>query len=250
MPFSQPVYSLLLQTLKALELPEELSARYSAFYEAMLEANRSMNLTRITDADEFCHKHILDTLTLAPWMPASPAQILDLGTGGGVPGVPLWLSYPEHSYTLLDSVAKKLKAVLQICRHCQPTAPEALHRLPETLHMRAEDAGRDKQHREHYDLVVSRAVAALPVLLEYALPLVRRGGRFIAMKGPNYTQETQGLNEIAGILGGRLAEAQEIALANGEQRVLLIFEKRSLTPKTLPRGAGDAKRDPLSNFVN
>jgi len=215
----------------------------------MMEANQRMNLTRITEADDFFVKHLWDSFTLLPYLPVAPAQIVDVGTGGGVPGVPLWLLRPDLTYLLVDSVAKKLRAIEAICLSLQQAFPQALQHLPQTLHLRAETAGQDKAHREVYDFVVSRAVAPLPVLLELCLPLLRRGGRFVAMKGPHYEHETIGLNQIAGLLGGRLAEIVQPVLPGDQQRSLLIFEKRSLTPKTLPRSAGVPQKNPLTEYL-
>ncbi|MGV3524524.1 MAG: 16S rRNA (guanine(527)-N(7))-methyltransferase RsmG [Candidatus Sericytochromatia bacterium] len=228
--------------------PETLLPRYQAFYTGLLAANQTMNLTRITDADEFWLKHIWDTLTLIPHLQPETRRVLDLGTGGGIPGVPLWLTRPELEVSLLDSVGKKLRAVHGICEQVATQEPALTH-LPQTLHMRAEDAGRDKAHRETYDLVISRAVASLPVLVELCLPLVRRGGLFIAMKGPQYHSEMEDIEPVVGLLGGRLAAVAEPTLPGDQQRVLLVFEKRSHTPRTLPREAGVPQKKPLTTFV-
>lgn len=245
MDCSSPVLTALSERLPAWGLTSECLPRFSAFYDGLMQANQTMNLTRITDQEDFWSKHIWDTLTLLPWLPPESQKLLDLGTGGGIPGIPLWLARPELKVTLLDSVGKKLRALEQITQQLLAQFPE-LKQRPLTLHQRAETAGRDKAHREQYELVVSRAVASLPVLLEYALPLVKRGGRFIAMKGPQYASEIDNLNQIAGLLGGRLAETELIELPGEQQRVLLVFEKRSLTPKTLPREAGQPQKQPLS----
>lgn len=223
--------------------------RAEAFYACMLEANQYLNLTRITAADDFFLKHIWDSSTLLPFLPAAPAEVLDVGTGGGVPGLPLWLFRPDLRYTLMDSVAKKLRAVDTMAQQLQARFETALPQLPETLHMRAEAAGQDKRYREHFDCVLTRAVGPLPVLLEICLPLVKRGGRLIVMKGPQYEAETFGMNQIAGLLGGRLGSIERPELPGEQQRVLLIFEKRSLTPKTLPRGAGQPQKQPLSQLI-
>ena len=249
MDLSLPVSTAFSEFRQSLGLDADLDLRLQAFYEALLAANQTMNLTRITEADDFWIKHLWDTLTLMPYLPKNPPRLLDLGTGGGIPGIPLWLANPDWELTLLDSVGKKLNALETICKDLRLRFPETLIKRPRTVHLRAEDAGQSSEHRELYDMVVSRAVARLPVLLEYALPLVKRNGVFIAMKGPQYESEMDGLNEIAGILGGRLAEIVQPELPDGQTRTLLIFEKRSLTPKTLPRAAGVPKRQPLSEFT-
>ncbi len=227
---------------------ETLIPRYQVLHQLLLEANTRMNLTRITDWEDFCYKHVIDTLTLLPELPDSTRTVMDVGTGGGIPGLPLWLARPDLELTMLDSVGKKLKAVEDMITGLINHFPELAANRPKTLHMRAEDAGVNPQHRQQYDAVISRAVAAMPVLVEFCLPLVKRTGVFIAMKGPNYTTEMQGMNQICGLLGARLDEAKTFEI-NGEQRVLLVFEKRSLTPKTLPRPAGHAKKKPLTEFL-
>jgi 16S rRNA (guanine527-N7)-methyltransferase len=234
-----------------LDVPDVLR-RFQAFYEVLLVANQTMNLTRITDANAFAYKHLWDSMTLLPFLPEpsdQPLSLLDVGTGGGMPGVPLWLARPDMQVFLMDSVNKKLKAIMHMSEQLQQQFP-VLTTLPTPLHMRAEDAGQHKDHRETYQVVVSRAVASLPVLLEYCLPLVARRGLFIAMKGPGYQSEMQHIQQIAGLMGGRLREPVVLTTPEGEERVLLIFEKRSLTPKTLPRPAGEAKKRPLTAFVS
>ncbi len=226
--------------------------RFESFYRMLLEANQTMNLTRITDANAFAYKHLWDSMTLLPFLPTptdTPLRLLDVGTGGGIPGLPLWLARPDLEVSLLDAVNKKLKAIAHMSEKLQREFPVLLH-TPKTLHMRAEDAGQHKDHRESYTVVVSRAVASLPVLLEYCLPLVARRGLFIAMKGPGYQEEMEHIQQISGLMGGRLREPVVLKTPEGEERVLLIFEKRSLTPKTLPRQAGEPKRRPLNTFVN
>lgn len=228
--------------------PAQLLPRFEAFHALLLEANSRMNLTRITDWDDFCRKHVQDSLTLLPEIPAEAVTLLDLGTGGGIPGIPLWLARPQLKVTMLDSVNKKLKAVEEMVAALIQRFPELGENPPATLHMRAEDAGHDLKHRAHYDVVVARAVATLPVLVELCLPLVRRTGRFIAMKGPHYENEMIGMSQICGLLGGRIEQIHHIEIA-GEQRTLLVFEKRSHTPKTLPRPAGQPKKKPLTEFL-
>lgn len=249
MVFSSHALTLLSEYLEQLKCSQELIPRFTRFYELLIEANQRMNLTRITDPDEFCAKHIWDTLTLLPHIPEGTKTVLDLGTGGGIPGIPLWLARPDLEVTLLDSVSKKLKELDQICRTLRTEFPDVLIECPEILHQRAEDAGRDKAYRETFDLVVARAVGSLPVLLEYCLPLVKRNGVFIAMKGPNYQDEMEGISQIAGFLGAKLSKVDEPILPGDHPRSLLIFDKRSLTPNKLPRAAGVPRKQPLTEFL-
>lgn len=249
MDYSSPALKALSDYLSELQLPPETYLpRFEALYELLMEANQRMNLTRITDREEFYRKHIHDSLTLLPHLPADAQTLLDLGTGGGLPGLAIWLVRPQLKITLLDSVSKKLKAIEGMVKGLVERFPELKGTEPQTLHMRAEDAGQHKTHRQQYEIVVSRAVSNLPVLVEWALPLVKRKGTFIAMKGPQYESEMQGMGQICGLLGARIDRVETFELA-GEQRHLLVFEKRSLTPNTLPRPAGQAQKKPLSEFL-
>lgn len=231
------------------EIRPEWRAKFEAFYQALMQANQTLNLTRVTDAAEFESKHLLDSVALLEVIPPEPGlSILDLGTGGGVPGIPLWLMRPDWQLTLLDSVGKKVRAVEQICQSLQAQFPEELPQIPRCLQGRAEVLGHDKSHREKYDVVVCRAVATLPVLIEYALPLIKRGGKFIAMKGPSYQDEMADISVAAGLLGGRLAEPLAYTLPPDLQRVLVIFEKRSLTPHVFPRKDSNLRKKPITQI--
>jgi 16S rRNA (guanine527-N7)-methyltransferase len=222
---------------------------FDAFYTALMKANMTLNLTRVTDDAEFESKHLLDSVALHGVLPQkSDLRVLDLGTGGGVPGIPLWLIEPHWQVTLLDSVGKKVRAVEQICKELQAQFPEQLSHLPHCLQGRAEVLGRDKGHREKYDVVVCRAVATLPVLLEYALPLLKRGGLFVAMKGPSYQTEMEDISVAAGLLGGRLGKVETYTLPPDIQRVLLLFEKRSLTPNAFPRKDSNLRKKPITHM--
>lgn len=249
MDSSSPASTLLFDHLTALGLDADvLVPRYQVLHQLLSEANQRMNLTRITDWEDFCLKHVIDSLTLLPELPEGTRTVLDVGTGGGIPGLPLWLARPELELTLLDSVNKKLKACEDMISGLIEKFPELAAQRPKTLHMRAEDAGQDVKHRQQYDAVISRAVASLPILVELCIPLVKRTGVFIAMKGPNFSTEMQGMSQICGIMGARIGDAKLLEIG-GEKRVLLVFEKRSLTPKTLPRPAGHAKKKPLTEFL-
>lgn len=236
-----------IESLEPPSLDEAWQPWLQAFYAELLKANQQMNLTRVTDQAEFESKHLLDSLALLQVLPDTPGQkLLDLGTGGGVPGLPLWLVKPQWEVTLLDSVGKKIRAVQTMAEHLQAQFPNHLPQLPVCLQARAESLGHNRQHREQYDIVVSRAVATLPVLLEYALPLLKRRGLFVAMKGPSFQQEMQDISVIAGLLGGRLARICSYSLPPDLQRVLVIFEKRSHTPHAFPRKDSNLRKNPLS----
>lgn len=202
------------------------------------DANRKMNLTAIRDEDTALEKHYLDSLYLLPHL--KPGQkILDLGSGAGFPGIPLAIAQPEGHFWLLDSSAKRCR-FLEECR-------QALN-LPRltVLCTRAEKAGQDKALRERFDLVLARAVAPLPVLLEFALPLVKPGGQFIAMKGPALDEELAAAENALEVLGAVLTSSEGFALPiSQEQRRLAFFIKTAATPPKYPRREGMPEKRPL-----
>lgn len=209
------------------------------FAELILETNQEVNLTRIVEAEEMAVKNFLDSLSLLQLDWPEQLRALDLGTGAGFPGVPLAIVRPQWEVVLLDSLRKRLSFLERAC------AELGVHNT-EVLHARAEDAGRAPEHREQYDLVVSRAVAALPVLLELAVPLVKVGGCFAAYKGADARAE---LEEAKGALKKLKIQVEQVfplELPHGMgQRSLLIFRKEQPTPARYPRRAGLPQKKPL-----
>lgn len=208
----------------------------------LLAANRRTNLTRLTDAADVARLHVLDSLSALPEIDAAqPARALDLGTGGGVPGLVLALARPRVRWTLIDSVGKKAEAVRGFA-----TALGASNVT--VVAARAEELGRDPQHRETHDLVTARACAPLPVLVEYALPLLRIGGALVAWKGPlrDEDDEVRRGRAAASRLGGgdpRIVEPETSAL--GAHRLIVIRKQRP-TPAGFPRRPGEPARRPLA----
>ncbi len=213
-----------------LTLEEQTACQLDAFCGLLLEANRHMNLTAVTDPEGMTVKHLLDSLLLlwaAP--PEQGAALLDVGSGAGFPAVPLALARPDLRVTLLDSTKKRVEFLADCCQTL---------RLPATaLHARAEEAARRRELRERFDLVTARAVAALPVLSELCLPFVQLGGVFAALKGGAVEEELGQAEAAIRKLGGKVERVARYTLTeDGENaRSIVIVRKISQTPTAYPR---------------
>lgn len=207
---------------------EELTARLLAF-------NAHTNITAITDEQEIIKKHYADCLLVAKHFPEN-ATLLDVGCGGGFPSLPLAIVRPDLQITSLDSTAKKLVFVGQ-------TASEMGLNL-KTLAGRAEELGKKEEYRERFDAVSARAVAALPVLCEWCLPFLKKGGLFLAMKGSGGLEELALAKNALKVLGGSLKEAKKDSI-DGVVRYNLLFEKCAPTPSLYPRSNGAIQKKPL-----
>ena len=208
--------------------------------ELLLDWNRRVNLTSIQDPAAIAVKHYLDSLTLAKVIPCfAGRRLIDVGTGAGLPGLALAIVFPRLRVTLLDSTAKKLRFIDQAG---QALGLENIR----TLHIRAEDAGRHPGHRGAYDLVTARAVAKMPTLMEYTLPLAKIGGQVIAMQGSRAYEETNRAAKAIDRLGGELFAIEEIRLPTLDQpRYLVVIDKIKRTPMDYPRQAGVPSRQPI-----
>ncbi|MGD9474011.1 MAG: 16S rRNA (guanine(527)-N(7))-methyltransferase RsmG [Eubacteriaceae bacterium] len=222
-----------------LAINQERAQKLIAYMDALLKINESINLTRITDEEEFILLHLLDSLTLLPYIKNTSSKILDLGTGGGFPGIPLAIMLPERQFFLLDSTQKKLKVVAQIAQGL------GLKNV-QVLHGRAEELGHDLGYREQFDLVVSRAVANLSSLSEYALPFVKVSGSFLSMKGKDYESELISGKKAIKKLGGQIISIENAILPQSDyEHVIIVVEKLRPTPEKLPRNSGKIKKEPL-----
>ncbi len=224
----------------------QLSARQiSAFqrYEAeLLDWNTRFNLTAIRDAEGVRAKHFLDSLTcVLAWRDNTPpTRVIDVGTGAGFPGIPLKILYPNLQLTLVESVGKKL----EFCKHVVQTL--GLEKVL-FIQARAEELGLSKEHREKYDWAIARAVANMPVLAEYLLPLVRVGGAMLAQKGESGPAETQAADRAFHILGGRLRQLVPVLVPGVvEERYLVIVDKIAPTPPGYPRRVGLPAKKPIA----
>jgi len=206
----------------------------------LLEWNEKFNLTAIRDAEGIRSKHFLDSFScVQAWKANPPARLVDVGTGAGFPGIALKILYPTMRLTLIESVGKKTN----FCQHVVETL--ALENV-EVLALRAEDVGQMASHREKYDWAVARAVAPMPVLAEYLLPLVKVGGGVLAQKGESGPAEVQAAEKALKILGGRLRQLVKVELPGvADERYLVIMDKVAATPPGYPRRAGTPGKKPL-----
>ena len=221
-------------------LSGEQLARFENFVALLAEANAVQDLTAITDPREVADRHLLDSLTVLRYARLIPpgARIVDVGSGAGFPGVPLAIARPDLEVTLLDAGRKRVDFLRRVLL--------ALGLRAEAIHARAEDAARLPEHRERYDAALSRAVTALPALLELALPFVRVGGHAVAWKGPAAGEELAGGRRAAVLLGGNLLPALDAPVPGRDWRhILLVAEKAEPTARQYPRRAGVPERKPL-----
>ncbi len=226
-----------------LEITGRQADQLDRYAQLLVEWNEKMNLTAITDPEGVLVKHLMDSLTVLRSLPAAgeKVRLIDVGTGAGFPGIPLAVMREELELTLLDSLNKRLVFLEAVCR--------ALGLEARCVHARAEEAGRQKAHREKYNVATARAVAALPALCEYCLPLVVPGGVFLAMKGPDGEREAQEAASAIKVLGGKLSGIDEWQLppVEGEaaERKILRIQKISPTPDRFPRQAAKIAKQPL-----
>lgn len=223
-----------------IELSEKQMEQFLQYYEMLVEKNKVMNLTAITEFDEVVEKHFLDSVSLTQQMDLhQPLKVLDLGTGAGFPGIPLKIVFPELEITLMDSLNKRVLFLQDVISSLQLQNIEAIHG-------RAEEAARNKKYREGFDLCVSRAVANISTLSEYCLPFVKIGGSFISYKSSTIEDELEDGKKGIAILGGKVKDVYKFTLPDSElQRSFVVIQKEKKTPKAYPRKAGTPSKDPL-----
>jgi len=235
----------LISALKEYELnySDEIISNFSDFYKMVIEWNERMNLTAITEEEEFIAKHILDSLSVIKSMKkydllSEDNKILDLGTGAGFPGIPLKIYANNLNITLMDALQKRINFLNEVIKELR------LGNIA-TLHQRAEEISQTNL-RETFETVLSRAVAALPTLLEYALPFVKVGGFFIAWKGCKANEEVELSKNALKTLGGKITDIIDVKIPNlNEERALIIVKKDRTTPLKYPRQSGAPKKKPL-----
>lgn len=234
-------YSYLIYTLSSWnkDISQEQIEKLDKFYEMLIEKNKVMNLTAITDFEDVLKKHFVDSLSICFCLPEHVSSICDLGTGAGFPGIPLAIYYPDINFTLIDSLNKRINFLSEVVDELGLTNVSLVH-------SRAEEAGRNKLYRENFDLVVSRAVANISVLSEYCLPLVSVGGNFISYKSGSVDEEILESGKAIEKLGGKISSIEKFLLPKTDiTRSFIIISKDKSTPKAYPRKAGTPGKDPL-----
>lgn len=223
---------------EGISLSEKQLGQFQRYMELLVEWNRKMNLTAITDPEGVTVKHFYDSLLLlkAVELPEG-ASLIDVGTGAGFPGIPVAIARPDVKLTLLDSLNKRLVFLAEVCRELGLSA--------EIRHARAEEGGRQKELREQFDFATARAVASMNVLSEYCVPFVKKGGAFVAMKGPDGEEELKQASCGIGTLGGKPEKAAHFTLSDGSQRCIIVVRKVRETPAAYPRHGAKISKKPL-----
>lgn len=231
------------EDLSRLEIPlaEPILQQLARYLDLLLETNEKFNLTAIRDRDQAWRRHIIDSLTLLPFIADVPAgaRAVDVGSGGGLPGIPMAIARPDLLVTLIEATGKKA-AFLQRCATELP--------LPQTrvIHERAEKIGQLPQHRQQYDVALCRAIGPMTELLEYTLPLLKLEGILLAMKGPSVADELEAAADAMAILGaGEMQVIDAYPEGFGQNTVIVQMVKERPTPKQYPRLPGTARQDPL-----
>ena len=219
-------------------LDDTALSRFDKYAEMLVETNKTLNLTAITEPDEILYKHFIDSLTLLTVVNLEKgARVIDVGTGAGFPGVVLLIARPDINITLMDGTNKRLNFISEVLEETGLNA--------EILHMRAELAGKEPKYREKYDLVTARAVANMNTLSEYCLPFAKVGGIFAPMKAAKADEELENANNAVKMLGGHIKEVRHLNINNCGERCIIITEKISHTPPKYPRASAQIAKKPL-----
>lgn len=222
-------------------LSQQQGKMLNTYYELLVSENEKMNLTSITEYEDVIWKHFLDSSFLMLddiWKKSNSARVLDVGTGAGFPGMVLAILNPDKKFVLLDSLNKRIDFL-------QKVIEELSLKNVETFHGRAETFGRKEEFRNQFDFVVSRAVAELPVLMEYCIPFVKKEGYFISYKGKRQEEEIEKASHAFTELGAVFRYCKKYRLREEEERYLLFIQNNELTKDKYPRKDGKPKKKPL-----
>ena len=223
-----------------IEVSEKANENLEKYAEMMLRYNEVMNLTAITEPDEIREKHFLDSITLLlSGKITENCTLIDIGAGAGFPSIPVKLVREDIKLTMLDSLSKRIGFLNDVIKEIGINDARAIH-------SRAEDAGKDKNLREKFDVATARAVADMAVLAEYALPFVKVGGYFVAMKGTAPKEELEGAKKAIREMGGEMESVKEVILPSGIKHSLAIVRKVIETPSKYPRKAGTPSKKPIN----
>lgn len=223
-----------------IDLSEQQIQQFLKYYEMLIEKNKVMNLTAITEFEDVVEKHFLDSLSLIQQIELyQELKVLDLGTGAGFPGIPLKIAFPNLNIVLMDSLNKRINFLNEVIEALQLKNIVAVHG-------RAEEMARKTEYREKFDLCVSRAVANLASLSEYCLPFVTQGGAFISYKSGEIEEELAQSKKAIFLLGGKIESAKKFRLVETDaERSFVQIKKVKKTPKTYPRKAGTPSKNPI-----
>ena len=228
-----------------LTITEEQIEKFDKYYEMLIETNKVMNLTSITEYDEVIIKHFIDSLLVVNIFNINQSKkMIDVGTGAGFPGIPIKIMFPHLQITLLDSLNKRINFLQEVSK--QVGIDNIEFESIETVHGRAEDIARKEEFREQYDLCVSRAVANLSTLSEYCIPFIAKNGKFISYKSSISSEEIQNAKSAIKILGGTIVEEKTVHLPCSDMdRTFVVVNKTNNTGKKYPRKAGTPSKEPL-----
>lgn len=219
-------------------LSDKAVEQFNTYAEMLIERNKVMNLTAITESDDIVRKHFVDSLSLLSVIDIPEnGKIIDVGTGAGFPGIPIMFARPDLSVVLLDSTKKRLAFIEDVSRETGIA--------PEILHSRAEDAGKLDRYREKFDLATARAVSNLRDLSEYCLPFVKKGGVFAAMKSAKADEEILGAKKAIHVLGGQIDKKATFDLGDVGTRTVVVIKKISQTPTKYPRPSAKIAKFPI-----
>ncbi|GFH40083.1 16S rRNA (guanine(527)-N(7))-methyltransferase RsmG [Lactococcus insecticola] len=223
-------------------LSEYQKQQFETYFNFLVTENEKINLTAITEKNDVYLKHFYDSVApiLYDLVPNQPIRLLDIGAGAGFPSFPMKIIFPELNITIIDSLNKRIKFLAALSEKLGFSSDSI-----NLLHGRAEDLGQNPSYRGQFDLVTARAVARLNVLSELTLPFLKKDGSLISLKASQMLDEIAESKQAIAVLGGKLTETRDYTLPNGDERHLVVIEKKKETPKKYPRQAGTPNKKPL-----